>query len=120
LPLGDAPLAPVEPAVLPARLSRPPLKRRPASDDSLMAEAALVDRARLQLWRRDGEGARQTADSYLARFPHGRLAAEAQVIRVHAALLTGGPTAAAPLARAFLRLYPDSPHAPAMRRVLTE
>jgi outer membrane protein assembly factor BamD (BamD/ComL family) len=85
-----------------------------------MQEAALLDRARQQLWHRDGEGARRTADSYLARFPHGRLAVEAQVIRVHAAFLTGGPTAAAPLARAFLRLHPDSPHAPAVRRMLTE
>jgi hypothetical protein len=68
--------------------------------------------------QRDGAGALRIAEAYLARFPQGRLAGEAEVIHVRAALLTGGPGAAAPLARAFLRAHPDSPHAEALRKIL--
>ncbi|MEA2699742.1 MAG: hypothetical protein QOI66_4013 [Myxococcales bacterium] len=92
--------------------------RAVASADSLMEEASLLDRARLLLVQRDGAGARQIAEAYLARFPQGRLSGEAEVIRVRAALLTGGPAVAAPLARAFLRAHPDSPHAAALRKIL--
>ncbi|HET6284529.1 MAG TPA: hypothetical protein VFH73_26470 [Polyangia bacterium] len=94
--------------------SRPAL----ATADSLLQEVAILDRARGQLLERDGVAAARTADSYLARFPNGRLAGEAKVIRIRAALLTGGHAAAAPLAESFLRQHPDSPHAPELRKIL--
>ncbi len=98
---------------------RSPAKTTPApDDDSLLEEASILDRARWQLSQRDGAGARKTAEGYLERFPRGRLAAEAEAVRIHATLLTDGRAAAAPLAQAFLRAHPDSPHAPALRRIL--
>lgn len=86
--------------------------------DSLLIEVSIVDRARLQLSKRDGAGARKTAEAYLARFPQGRLAGEAKVIRLRAVLLTHGQAAAAPLAASFLREHPDSPHAAMARGVV--
>jgi outer membrane protein assembly factor BamD (BamD/ComL family) len=95
-----------------------PRPRASAAGDSLLQEVAIVDRARQQLLQEDGVAATQTAESYLARFPTGRLAGEAKVIRIRAALLTGGHAAAAPLAESFLRQHPESPHAPELRKLL--
>jgi len=124
-PLPAAPVSPPAVAAAPARAQivgprGHAVKASPravGSADSLMEEASLLDRARLLLVQRDGAGALRIADGYLARFPQGRLASEAQVIRIRAALLTGGPAVAAPLARAFLRAHPDSPHAEALRKI---
>ncbi|HEY2899271.1 MAG TPA: hypothetical protein VGL59_01760 [Polyangia bacterium] len=88
------------------------------SADTLLEEVSIVDRARQQLVDGDGIAAAQTARAYLVRFPRGRLAGEAEVIRIRAALLTGGSAVAAPLAAAFLRAHPDSPHAPALRKIV--
>jgi len=88
----------------------------PAAPDALLEEVSLLDRARLRLSRRDAAGAQQDADAYLARFPDGRLASEATVIRIRAVFLSQGRSAAAPLAEAFLRQHPDSPHASSLRQ----
>jgi hypothetical protein len=117
--LNPPPPAPARTGVVVPRGRSVKATSRPiVSADSLMEEASLLDRARLLLVQRDGAGARQIAEAYLVRFPQGRLAGEAEAIRVRAALLTGGPAAAAPLARTFLRAHPDSPHAAALRKIL--
>jgi hypothetical protein len=90
-----------------------------ASPDALLEEVSLLDRARLRLSRRDAAGALQDADAYLARFPGGRLANEATVIRIRAVLLSQGRSAAAPLAESFLRQHPDSPHASSLQQVFS-
>lgn len=121
-----APAVPPDPPALPSPVVAAPRshvtksrsKPATAAADSLLQEVAILDRARGQLLERDGGAAARTAESYLARFPNGRLAGEARVIRIRAALLTGGHAAAAPLAESFLRQHPDSPHAPELRKIL--
>jgi outer membrane protein assembly factor BamD (BamD/ComL family) len=89
-----------------------------ADTDPLSEEVSLLDEARRQLVNHDGPAAMRAASTYLTRFPAGRLGDEAQVLRVDAAFLIGGRSASAPLAEAFLREHPDSPHAPALRELL--
>jgi hypothetical protein len=102
-----------------APAAAPPEHVEPATPDALLEEVSVVDRARLRLSRGDAAGARQDADEYLARFPNGRLASEATVIRIRAVLLSQGRSAAAPLAESFLQQHPDSPHAPSLRQVFS-
>ncbi len=106
--------APAPEQVAPAAAPREQVA--PAAPDALLEEVSLLDRARLRLSRRDAAGAQQDADAYLARFPDGRLASEATVIRIRAVFLSQGRSAAAPLAEAFLRQHPDSPHASSLRQ----
>jgi len=119
----DRPAAAVAKSTRPLPLVRPPEAVRPstkplAAADPLSEEVSLLDEARRQLVNHDGPAAMRAASTYLTRFPAGRLADEAQVLRVDAAFLIGGRSASAPLAEAFLREHPDSPHAPAVRELL--
>ena len=118
LPPPEQPAPPSPAAAAPRSHVAKPRAKASVAADSLLQEVAIVDRARQQLLQQDGVAATQTAESYLARFPNGRLAGEAKVILIRAALLTGGHAAAAPLAESFLRQHPDSPHAPELRKLL--
>jgi hypothetical protein len=111
-----APRVEVRPtAARPRRRERPVAK---SSLDTLAEELALVEKARLQLSQKDGVAAVASVEQYLARFPQGRLLAEAELIRIQAVRSLQGPVAAARLAKAYLRRHPNSPHAPTLERII--
>ncbi|MCC6554624.1 MAG: outer membrane protein assembly factor BamD, partial [Polyangiaceae bacterium] len=56
-------------------------------------------------------------DAYSARFPGGRLALEAEVLRIEALAGSGEASAATALARAFLAAHPASPYANRLRPI---
>ncbi|HEY0707010.1 MAG TPA: hypothetical protein VGG33_09440 [Polyangia bacterium] len=121
-PIFEAPV--VQPAPAPElRSAARPKKQRvlaPSSPDLLSQELALVDRARWQLSQKDVVAAVDTVDVYLGRFPRGRLLAEAELIRIQAVRELAGEATAARMAAEFLRRHPDSPHAPALKRMLAD
>jgi hypothetical protein len=88
------------------------------TSEGLGRELVALDRARLRLAKGDTTGALGALDEYGSRFPSGRLALEAEVLRIDA-LAKGGRTDAAKVrARAFLRDNPVSVLAPRVRGYL--
>jgi len=105
-----------EPAALPAKASslRPaPARTSPqpstlAPDDALSAELAALDGARSALAAGNPTGALSRLDAYSKAHPRGRLALEAEVLRIDALARNGQTQAAKAWARAFLRQRPKS------------
>lgn len=109
-PAASAPVAPS------------PAEDAPAHDEasapSIADEIARLDAARARLAAKDSARALTELDAYARRYPHGTLLPEAARLRVEAVLAQGDRARAEALARDFLRAYPESPHAPALRSVL--
>jgi hypothetical protein len=100
----------------PPEVARPAAAKAPA--DSLSRELTALDTARLRLAKGDTTGAQAALDQYGRSFPRGRLAMEAEVLRIDA-LARGGRTAAArSRAAAFLRNHPGSVLTPRVRQYL--
>jgi hypothetical protein len=108
--------APSEPAH--ASRPKPRARRAVAGQDSLLAEVALLDKARGHLSRGAAGDALRILSRYSRRFPRGRLAAEAGVIRIQALRVRDGQPATRAAAETFLRNHPNSPHAPLLRGLL--
>jgi hypothetical protein len=130
-----APVAPpAEPAPeTPARndeLAPPPAASKPTasavsrarSDDALALaeESALLTEARASLKRGDPAGALATLRSLDARSPHGVLHQEREVLAIQALAASGEQSAARRRALAFVKAYPNSPHTPLLRRLMSE
>ena len=85
--------------------------------DSLHEQVEQLDRARVALGAGDAEKALALLASYEARFSHGALLEEAQVIRIEALFAAGRPEEAKRLTAAFASDHPDSPHIARIRQL---
>lgn len=88
----------------------------PPSSSALSDEIAAMDAARHGLARGD----RTALDRYLAKYPRGVFREQALAMRIRALLRSGQGEQARTEARAFLRAYPKSAEAPALRRLLEQ
>jgi outer membrane protein assembly factor BamD (BamD/ComL family) len=79
-----------------------------APADALSAELAAVDGARSALATGNPVAALSKLDAYSKAYPRGRLALEAEVLRIDALARSGQTHAAQSRARAFLRQRPKS------------
>jgi hypothetical protein len=84
---------------------------------SIADEVVRLDVVRSALSLRDSRAALTELSAYELSYPRGTLAPEAARLRVEAFLLQGDTRRAQALARAFLRAYPQSPHAAALRKI---
>ena len=80
----------------------------PVARASLTRELAALDRARLTLAHGDARGALGQLEAYQRSFPRGRLAVEAEVLRIDALAKIGRAVEARQHAQSFLRLHPNS------------
>jgi hypothetical protein len=78
------------------------------SSVTLAHELSSIDAARSRLARGDAEGALTQLDAYTHGYPRGRLALEAEVLRIDALDQSGRTGAARERAEAFLRRHPHS------------
>jgi hypothetical protein len=93
---------------------------RATSQSALAAELAALDQARARLDSGDASGALSLLDDYSRTYPRGRLALEAEVLRIDALAKKGQSAAAAKRAEAFLRRHPNSVLASRVRGYLPE
>ncbi len=100
-------------------VARGVLGARPSlATSNLDAESSLLKRAREKLENADARGALDDVTLLAARFPHGELTQEREVVAVKALLFQGNLSAAATRAASFLHSYPNSPYADALRQRL--
>jgi TolA-binding protein len=114
LSLADSPLHQE-----PARAARSPRHVEPSDrETSLGDQVAALDRARRAM--ADGNAATALADvaEYQAKYPHGALAEEAEVLRVEALVAQGDRAGASRAGARFLAAHPASPHAAHVRALL--
>lgn len=95
-----------------------PAAPRSAAPSSLDAENGLLRRARARLEGGDANGALADVAALASRFPHGALAQEREVVAIQALLAQRQRSTAATRTADFLRVYPGSPYADALRRAL--
>ena len=107
---------PTEPAPLPVN-PKPETRATPRSV-TLAEEVDAVDSARSALARGDARSALAVLDAYARAYPRGRLALEAEVLRIHALDKSGQLEAARRRAELFLRHHPKSVLASRVRRFL--
>jgi hypothetical protein len=107
---------PTEPTPLP--VNPKPEPRSPARSATLAEEVDAVDAARSALARGDARSALSVLDAYARAYPRGRLALEAEVLRIHALDKSGQFDSARRRAELFLRHHPKSVLASRVRRFL--
>ncbi|HET9933306.1 MAG TPA: hypothetical protein VFQ35_21525, partial [Polyangiaceae bacterium] len=88
--------------------------------DSVAAELGVIDSVRAALSRGDTSGALSRLDGYAKTYPRGRLALEAEVLRIDALARSGQAAAASKRAEAFLRRFPNSVLASRVRGYLKQ
>jgi hypothetical protein len=116
-PIVEAP-APVSPA--PKSDARPPSAASTSSPSALAAELGALDAARSRLDAGDASGALSRLDDYTRSYPRGRLALEAEVLRIDALTRSGQRAAAEKRAATFLRRHPNSVLASRVRAYLND
>ena len=94
------------------------LAKPSATESTLSAEVAALERAQAALATRDADGAMRALDRYEVAFPAGRLASEATVLRVQALLARGDAEAASAVADRFFTAHSDSSYARRIRDLL--
>jgi len=109
-----APVAPV-----PAERPSKGLEARSRSD-LLSLESRMLTDARAQLRGGDPRGALTTLERLRARSPKGVLTQERDVLAIQIASALGDTAAAKRKAKEFVDAYPESPHAPQLRRLATD
>jgi hypothetical protein len=90
----------------------------PAASDSLSAERALLDPARIALGKGDGANALAAVDRHAAKYPTGKLAEEREAIAVQALVRLGRKDEARARGARFLSRYPQSVLSPAVEAAL--
>lgn len=118
LPAPESPREPSPPrasAPEPVRVQRAPAPARALPPSHLAAEGRLVVEARRALREGDAAGALRQLEAGRAAFAGGALLQEREALTIEALARTGRADAAAARADAFLRAYPHSPHASAIR-----
>lgn len=103
----------------PAERSSKSVEARPRSD-ALSLESRMLTEARAQLRAGDPRSALATLDRLRARSPKGVLMQERDVLAIQIASALGDTAAAKRRAKEFLAAYPESPHAPQLRRLATD
>jgi hypothetical protein len=93
-------------------------REAPDGAEGVAEEAALVDRAREALARRDATEALAFLDEHASRHRNALLAEEAGALRIEALAMSGATERARSLGRAWLAEHPLSAHAPRVRRAL--
>ncbi|WP_437596310.1 hypothetical protein [Sorangium sp. So ce590] len=91
-----------------------------ASSTALQAELSALDAARTTLASGNAQGALALLDAYSREHPRGRMALEAEVLRIDALAKSGRPDAASQRAETFLRRHPNSVLASRVRRYVTD
>lgn len=86
----------------------------------LSEEVAALRSAREALGRGQPQKSLEAVNAYFARFPGGRLSAEARVLRIEAMYAGGQRAQAATLARAMLAQSPRTPYAARLRVIAGE
>jgi TolA-binding protein len=94
-------------------------KAAPPPNPSLSDEVAALQVARSALAGHDASGALAALDRYKSRFPAGRLAPEATVLRIEALVERGDRAQASALADRFEASNPKSPYADRIRSILS-
>lgn len=119
--LDEAPLAPQAVAAfeLPVEPAPPAAKKPVEAAPSILAEVAVLDRARRALAARQGAAALSILNEYDAA-PSRVLQTEASVLRIEALLQTGQREQAVLLARQLIAAQPGSRHAARLRGLLGE
>jgi hypothetical protein len=118
-PTASAPAFPThattsEPPAPPAPAPSPTATEAPAPTtavDALRDERALLASARDALRKGDGRGALAILQTAQSRHPNGVLGQEREVLAIEALAQTGDRDGASKRAGAFLRAFPNSPHA---------
>ncbi len=122
IPLESAPAASGVSPRSPARAVAPHVPvattQRSSAPYSLDVESGLLRHARAELEGGDANGALADVSALAARFPHGALVQEREVVAIQALLAQRQRSAAASRTADFLRVYPNSPYADALRRAL--
>jgi hypothetical protein len=112
------------PATEPERpASKAPAARaadEPHAKNLLGVESRMLTEARAQLRGGDPHAAMATLERLQTRFPKGVLLQEREVLAIQVLSALGDNAAASRKARAFLDAYPNSPHAPQLRRFTGE
>jgi hypothetical protein len=100
----------VEPIASAAPVNAPSVRAPKASASSadLTAELAAIEKARSALSAGDASGALSQLDAYARSYPRGRLALEAEVLRIDALARSGQRDAAKKRAEQFVRRHPNS------------
>jgi hypothetical protein len=91
-----------------------------ARSDLLSVESRMLTDARAQLRGGDPRGALNTLERLRARSPKGVLSQERDVLAIQIASALGDAAGAKRKAKEFLDAYPQSPHAPQLRRLATD
>lgn len=104
----QAALAPLEAPKAAAPAARTAKPEASSKVDSVAAELDVLDGVRSALAQGDTAGALTRLDGYAKAFPRGRLALEAEVLRIDALARSGQSGAATKRAEAFLRRHPKS------------
>lgn len=104
--LLDAPAAP-EAAISP-RSGAPSRPRAPRPSSTLGEEISSLDAARSTLARGNAQEALFLLDGYARSFPRGKLALEAELLRIDAVARSGDGPEASRRARVFLARHPSS------------
>jgi hypothetical protein len=113
VPRANAPLRAPEPPLVPT--PELPAAPAPVPDETLAAQQALLDDARVALRRGDGEQALRALEAHRARFPRTAFEEERRVVEIRASLLLGNRVAARERARAFVESYPKSMLLPSLK-----
>jgi hypothetical protein len=122
--IEPAPLEEPKPLDEPAPLEVKPAPAKPRAEARVQRNASLVDEtqavevARRALARGDTRSVFAALDSYSRTYPRGRLALEAEVLRIAALDESGQRESARRRAESFLRSHPKSVLSSRVRRVL--
>jgi hypothetical protein len=114
----DVPMPVAPPVAEPERSSKAVDGR--ARSDLLSLESRMLTDARAQLRGGDPRGALTTLERLRARSPKGVLSQEREVLAIQIASALGDAAGARRKAKEFLDAYPESPHAPQLRRLATD
>lgn len=111
--VDDAPSAATAPgpkAAMVAASPAPAAGSPPSSSVHLGAEVASLDAARSRLRAGDPQGCLERLAAYRAAFPAGKLAAEADALRIEALVALGDQDGAEAALSTFKKEHPTSPH----------
>jgi hypothetical protein len=92
----------------------------PANEATLADEVRMLEAARSEISRRRAGAAIEILDRYRRDFPDGRLALEADVLRIESLFRSGKASAAVGLADKFLAANPTSPLASRVRTMVRD
>jgi outer membrane protein assembly factor BamD (BamD/ComL family) len=109
-----------KPAVAPPATPENARPARQRLDEALALESALVTQARADLKRGDPRAALATLQRLKRESPRGVLHQEREVLTVQALAAAGHKDAARARARAFIKSFPNSPHAPLLRSLASD